>query len=292
MPKIAQYEPNQVSTRIANQPLAQDAPDDAFAGPVIEGALNLAQAGLNIKKRIDTTSAEESLVSFERDKNDLFFNPENGYFNTQGRNAFDGSNGASKALDELKTKYGKNLGQQSKLMFDKAADTHITRGRLDITRHSAKGLKAWEIGTIESQVENTIENASLYWSDPERLKVQNVLGRQAIFDSAKLMGLGFEETAEKVQTYESMFARASIEAATRSSAVEGKAALEQYGSRLEGPDKIKVDSLIEQKVKIDKTKSDAIVAVATASKLVEQNEDRTDIVKEVNKIVSVLRKLI
>lgn len=289
MPKIAQYEPSQVRRQVAKQPLAQEAPLSAFglpgAGVLIAGGLiGIVQAGVKIKQRIDTTSAEEALVSFERDKNNLFFNPDDGYFNTQGRNAYDNSNAATESLQKLKAQYGENLSQQSKVMFDKSADQHITRSQMDIARHASKGLKAWEIGTLESQVENTIENASLYWSEPKRLKVQNILGRQAIFDLAKMMGLGFEATAEKVQTYESAFAKSAIEAATQSSAAEGKESLSSYGDRLEGPDKVKMESLIEKKAKVEKTQLDATMAVATSTRLVNQYDDRKDIIEEVNKI--------
>lgn len=284
MPKVTQYQPDQVTTQVVKQPLAPSAPAGAFDTPIAKGAFDIAQSAAAFKQRIDTTSAEEALVQFERDKNDLFFNPESGYFNSQGRNAYDNSNAAVKALNDLKKKYSETLGQQSKFMFDNAADKHITRGQLDIARHASKGLKAWEISTLESQVENTIENASLYWDDPDRLKVQNVLGRQAIFDSAKMMGLGFEATAEKVQTYESAFAKSTIEAATQSNAVDGQEALKEYGDRLEGPDKVKMESLIEKKAKVEKTQADAIISVATATKLVSQYDDRKDIVEEVNKI--------
>ena len=284
MPRIAQYEGNQVRSQVVAQPRAQGAPAAAFASPIAEGVLDIAQAGIDLKQRVDTTSAEEALVRFERDKNDLFFNPDSGYFNTQGRNAYDNSASASQAIDDLKTKYGETLGQQAKLMFDGAADQHITRSQLDITKHSAKGLKTWEIATIEAQVENSVENASLYWNDPDRLRVQNVVGEQAVLDSAHMTGIGPEATAERLQTFRSSFARSTVEAATQSSAAEGKVALDEYGDRLEGPDKVKMEGAIERKAKIEKTQSDAQSAVLTATRLVDQHDSRSDVIEEVNQI--------
>ena len=284
MAKIAQYEPNQVQTEVTRQPTAQNAPAAAFGGDVAEGALDLIQAGIDLKGRVDTTSAEEALVQFERDKNDIFFNPDSGYFNTAGRNAYDNSSAATKALDDLKMKYGETLNQQSKQMFDQSADVHITRGQQDINRHSAKGLKTWEIGTLEAQVENTVENASLYWNDPERLKVQNIVGRQAIIDASEMLGDGPEAKNEKLQTYDSSFAKASVEAAIQSSSVDGKDALDKYGDKLEGPDKVKIEGAIERKAKVEKTAADAKAAVLTATNLVDQYESRSDIIEEVNKI--------
>jgi len=284
MPKIAQYQPDQVTTQVVSQPRAQAAPAGAFDSPIVQGVLDIAKSAAAFKQRIDTTSAEEALVNFERDKNELFFNPDSGYFNSQGRDAYDNSDAANKALDDLKKQYGENLGVQSKAMFDKSANQHITRSQMEIARHASKGLKAWEIGTIDAQVENTVENASLYWDDPEKLKVQNVLGRQAIFDSAKLSGASFEATAEKVQTYDSAFARATVTAAAANSSDAGKMSLEKYGDRLEGPDKIKMEGLIEKKAKTEKTQGDARMATLTATRLTDQYESRSDVMTEVNKI--------
>jgi len=284
MPKIIQRDQSPVSTQIAQQPKAQSIPTGAFGGAIGKGVVDLATSAAQVKQRIDTTSAEEALNAFERDKNDVFFNPESGYFNTSGKNAFDGSPAAAESLEELKRKYGETLNSNSKLMFDKSADKHITRNKADITRHAAKGLKAWEVSTIETQVENTLENASLYWNDPERLKVQNVLGRQAVIDSSEMMGVGPEATAEKLQTYESSFARASVEAATQSSANAGKQALNDYGDKLEGPDKVKMEGLIEKKAKVEKTEGDARLAVLTSTNLNDTYDKRGDIVDEVNKI--------
>jgi len=102
MPTIAKYEPNQVSTQVISQPRAQDAPAAAFGAPVAQGLTDVVKAGAEIKQRIDITSAEEALVGFERDKNNVFFQPDNGYFNTNGRAAYDTSAAATKAIDDLK----------------------------------------------------------------------------------------------------------------------------------------------------------------------------------------------
>lgn len=285
MPKVAQYEGNQVLTDVVSQPRASgNVPAAAFGGPVTEGLASVAQAGAQMKQRIDTTAAEEALVQFERDKNATFFNPENGYFNSQGRDAFDGADSATKALDDLKKKYGESLGQNAKLMFDKAADAHITRGRVDISRHAAKGLKSWEVATIKSQVENTVENATLYWNQPDQLAVQNALGRQAVIDAAEMEGIGAEATAERLQTYDSSFTRSAIAAATQSSAAEGQALLDEQGDRLEGPDKLKLEKDIAIKAKAEKTQSDAQQAVLIGAGLVDRLDDRETIREAVNTI--------
>jgi hypothetical protein len=284
MPKVAQHEGDPIRREIVSQPLAQGAPAAAFGAPIAQGLTDIARAGINIKQRVDTTSAEEALVAFERDKNDVFFNPDTGYFNTQGRNAYDNSTLATKALEDLKKQHGKVLGEQARIMFDKSADAHITRGQSDISRHASKGLKAWEIATLESQVENSIENASLFWDDPDRLRVQTAVGRQAIIDSSELAGIGPEATAEKLQTFDSSFAKTSIDAALSSSAAEGEKALENYGDRLEGPDKIKLEKQLDKVKEAEKTQANANAAVLASTGLVNQFDNRSDIRDAVNEI--------
>ena len=287
MPKVATYQADQVLTNVTRQPRANASSGNAVFNSNIQaaqGVTKIAQAGFQIKQRVDTTSAEEALVSFERDKNNLFFNPENGYFNTQGKNAYDNANAANDSLSKLKKQYGESLNPNSKLMFDKSADLHITRSQSDIARHSSKGLKAWEVATIRSQVENTVENASLYWNQPDRLAVQNALGRQAVIDSAELEGIGAEATNERLQTYDSSFTKTAIISAISSSAEEGTAMMEEHGAKLEGPDKVKLDKLISDTRETEIKNEQAVDSLDMANQLVNTYDSMDDIKNEVDKI--------
>lgn len=287
MPRVAQYQPDQVLTDVVSQPRASAGAGNAVFQSNIQAAQGLADVGkavAGMKDRIDTTSAEEALVQFERDKNALFFNPENGYFNSQGRDAFDGADSANQALEDLKKKYGESLNSNSKSMFDRAADAHITKGRADIGRHASRGFQAWENATAKAQVENTIENASLYWNQPDQLRVQNALGRQAVIDTAEREGIGAEATAERLQTFDSSFAKAAIDAATASSAAAGQEALDEHGDKLEGPDKVKMEKSIAAKAKAEKTQADAQQAIVVGTRLVDTFDDRESIREQVNTI--------
>lgn len=256
-----------------------------FGAPIAEGLSQLAKTSFDIKQRIDTTAAEEAAVQFEREKNKLFYDPDKGYFNTQGKTAYDQSMQAKKSLEELKKQFGDNLNPEAKRMFNRVADQHITKGNVSIAQHASKGMKAWEVATIESQVENTIENSSLYWQNPKELEVQRALGRQAIMDSMQLQGLTDPAIVnEKLQTFDSSFASSTIAAATNSSAEEGQALYDKYVKRLEGPDRVKMEKLIASKVKEEKTQTDAAFVMGTANKLVDQYDNRDDIMNEVNKI--------
>ena len=300
MPRIAQYEPDQIQSSVTRGPRATA--NLLSFQPLAKGVSTIGNAFADMKGRIDTTSAEEALRinttsaeealnGFEKAKNDVLFNPDNGYYNTQGRNAYDAAPSTNEALEKLKNKFGDDLNEQSRQMFNKVADQHLLRSGVDISRHSAKGLKAWEVATIEAQVENTIENATLYWNNSKDLKVQRIMGEQSIYDSAELTGIGPEATNEKLQTYRSKFMSGAVNAATAQSSDEGQKLLDENKGMIEPQDKIKLQKNIDTKKKAEETQFNAGQATLTATRLVDDYDSRGDIQKEVNKIKDpVLRK--
>lgn len=282
MPRVEQAR-QRVSTQVT--PGARAAGVQSDLGAVGAGLSQAASAVADIQKRADTASAEQAAVSFEKAKNDLFFNPDSGYFNTQGRNSYDAAPTARKSLDELKTQFAQGLDSDAaRNMFNRVADRHIVSAGRDISRHASKGLQAWEVSTANAQIENTVENATLYWSDPERLDVQRELGRAQILDVAAMEGVTGVALNERLQTYESSFASAAVTAATRQSASDGEKALDRFGDKLEGPDRLKMDKLITSQKAAERTQLLAQESVAKATTIVDQFETRGEITDEVNKI--------
>ena len=251
---------------------------------VVKGLSDVALGVIQFQQRANETAAEEALLKFERDKNNLFFNPESGYFNSQGRNAYDGGESTLKALDDLKKQYSDELSTESRQMFEKAASVHITRATTDVHRHASKGFKAWESATSQAQVENAIENAAYYHNQPDQLAVQNQLGRQAIIDQATRDGIGNEATAERLQTFDSEFAKSTINAAVSQGSQAGKAAFDKYADLLEGAEKQKFKTKIDNKAKVENNRFNAQHSILTGTRLSNLYDDRESIRKEVNKI--------
>lgn len=268
MPKIPEYGQSKVETQVTRGARAQSY-KLAGAGDFSQGLQTVAQNLQVMQRKIDDNAAEEALVNFEREKNELFFNPESGYFNSQGRDAYDNAKTMSDSLTELKKKYAEQLkSENARNAFGRAADAQITRGNADIMRHASKHIQAWEVATINSRAENSLENAQLYWNQEDQLKVQNAIGRQSVIDAAKLEGIDGKALNERLQTYDSSFARGVIGAATSMSSVTGKEALEKYGSLLEGPDKLAMESAIAKKEKAESTQKNAAQAVLIGGNLI------------------------
>lgn len=286
MPKVVQYQPDQVQSQVVRAPRAQSLPSQLFTNPLAEGALKAAQVGVEVKEQFDTTAAEDALVQFERDKNNLFFDPESGYFNSNGRNAFDGADSASKALDDLKKQYGKSLNENARRKFDTAADAHITRGRTDIQRHAAKGFKVWNITNQKAIAEKSLETGPLYWTNPERMNEQMFTGEMAVREQGKLEGVPEFAIEENVGTFRSSFARSVIETAMQSSSAEAEELLEKFqkSKYMDTQDINAVNkALVAQKEK-EKTKADSEYAVVTATSLIDKYETRSEAMDEINQI--------
>ncbi len=287
MPTVARQVAPTVKTTVTQGPQAQGLPISAFgAAHLGKGVGDLGRGIAQMSDRINTTAAEEAVVKFERAKNELFFNPESGYFNTQGKSAYDLSSDVNDSLQKLARSHADGISNvQARNMFTRVAERHITSGQADIMRHATKGAEAWEIATIEAQVENTIENAALLRGDDKKLAVQRQLGRQAVLESAELKGITGDALNEQLQTYEGSFASATIDAAILDNASDGRAALDKYGDRLEGIDKAKFDAKITAKEQEEQTQADAQEAVMTANKLVgEHDGNRTAVLESISKL--------
>lgn len=275
-------------TRVSTQVISgarTSAPSDSGLGSIARGLQDIGVAASDYQKRVDTSSAEQASVQFEKAKNDLFFNPDSGYFNTQGRDAYDTAATARETLVKLQQEYSAGLESDgARRMFNSVSNKMLTRSDVDISRHAASGLQAWETATAKSVVENTVENASLYYADPDRLAVQRELGRAQLIDIAKMQGLEGEVLQENLQTYESSFAEAAITAAIAQGSADGEKAIGDYGNRLEGPDKLKVDKMLATRKKSERTQQLATESVALATGALDKFDNRQDAIDEVNKL--------
>ena len=294
MLKVEQYGGPKVETQISNAPMASaNAPAMAFSGnalaAVADTAGDVMQTYQAAQKRVADTEAEAALVSFERDKNKIFFDPKEGYFNTQGRDALDRAPDVNKQLEELKRNYSGTLKtEMGRQAFDRVANKHITSAQQDIMQHGAKGMRAWETSTAKAAIENTVENAALYWNDPKRLGIQLELGLQGVMSVAKMEGETGESVNERRQSFTSAFLSSSIHAATQSSSAEGKKLFDKYETQLEGPDVVKIKQMLETKQKAEQVKYEADATVNTAGGLIAKyagrDDARTAIMDDINAI--------
>ena len=190
MPTVLEYNPQGRSSPTAGparsiggpEPLKQANPVESFGvAPVNPTAIGNATSDLGqgiskfaasmqaMQQRVNTTAAEEQLVKFSKAKNDLFFNPESGYFNTRGRQAYDEAKPFTQQIEELQRVYSDELSNtEARNMFVRASDSQVVSARSDVMRHASTQFDAWERATIGSRIEDATENGALYWNDPDK----------------------------------------------------------------------------------------------------------------------------
>lgn len=297
MARITRREGPEARTAVIKGPVAQ-------ARDVVSSDLAIVQQGLGLAKtftgvvaqnieQANTTEAEDAVIKFEREKNELFFAPENGYFNTQGKSAYDMSEDANTSLQTLaRTHLDGMSNSTARDMASKVINRHVTGGQADIARHSSKGLNAWEVTTINAQTENTIENSQLYRlnSSPSkeeinRLNVQLNLGRQSVRDAAKIEGVTGVALNEKLQTFDSSFASATIGASILDSSESGKIAIDKYGDMLEGDLKVKFENNLQKKIEEENVQRASQQSVMIATRLVGVHDgNRSAVIEDIDKI--------
>lgn len=289
------------------------------------GVSRLAQNIQAMQARVATTEAEEALVNFEREKNQMFFNPETGYFNTQGKVAFDSAKPMSESLQDLQRRYGESLeNEQARELFNRSASQHLMRAEQDVMRHASTQFNAWEERVISARIENSLDNASAYWNDPEQLATNFELGRQSIIDKAyargdistanqqDLIDLGIvpgeksdrtpeqieqlkleqiqslQIITEEVRNFDSRFAMNAIESAISASASDGQVMLAELSGLLETQDLNQLQGVIDRKFLTEKDQRDSNAAVTMSNSFVSQYGDvdnaRALILEEINAI--------
>lgn len=250
MPVIPRVSTPTVGLEVVKQPKASVLDVSSGMNMLGNALQTTAALGEEIRQKIDTTSAEDALVRFEKAKNDLFFNPETGYFNTQGKHAVDGAEGTNKSLTELMQQYSKDLSSpQARKMFDKAAQSRVILDQRSIMQHASKGRQVYELATLSAQQENALENSALYWNNDEELTLAREAGRLSILEQARIEGLDGQALAEKLQTFESVFASSTVQSALTAKDIDRAKALVEEGKKkkwFEGPDLDKLKPLIEK----------------------------------------------
>lgn len=277
MAKVLQYGGQQVSTEVARTPTLGTptiTDNSGVIGGAMKGLLGAAQKEVT---KIDETDAENALVQFEREKNELFFNAETGYFSTSGKNAFDGRESTSKALDDLQKKYSESLTNQgARDIFSRSSNVHVTRGRTTIAKHASDGFKAYESATVAARVENSIETGMLYYNNNDELALQRQVGRQAVIDKADRDGLDGVAKNELLQNYDSKFAAAIITAAGQQDISRANELYGRLGDRLEGSEALTIAENMK------KLNFDADALSASSEIISDGSRSLADMVNDVN----------
>jgi len=273
MPEISQYGGPKVGIQVAEGPHASTLPKEAFEKPNLMPAFEAAR---QIKQRADQAQAEDTMLSFEKQKNQILYDPQSGYFSSQGKAAYDGAHKTNQALNKLVQDHADQIGDPTaRQAFVKTATMHVIDAERGIMQHSLNGLKAWETSTTKAQTESALQNAPLYRNDPEHLGVQFELGKQAVIDAAHHEGMTDGDViAQRVKDYTSTFYSATISAAIHDGSENGIQSLNKYGDNITEPDRIKLKNELEKKQKEEETSFISSTSIAVGRSIADQYYDQ------------------
>lgn len=248
MPQIPRLEAPTVEPQVVDRPFARNVDVSSGTRQLGQAIGGLATVAQQIKKQKDEATAEDALLAFDDAKNEILFNPESGYFTTQGRAAVDSAGDTNKRLDTLIKQHLSNFqSPQARELFQRAVNTRVIRDKESILRHSAKGLEVWRLGNSKAEEENAVKNSTLFYNSDEDLRLYLGKGELAILDRKQY--IGNEQVQIQLEDYRSSFARAAIDGAlSRDDVTRAKELKKRYDKYIKGADLVKVNEDIQKKV--------------------------------------------
>jgi len=273
VPSIPRQITPTVGKSIVKQPLLQDSGTDAGTQQFAGAIGTLGQQLLTFNKERDKAEAESALIAFDDAKNVVLFGPENGYYNSQGRDAVDNVQPTLEQLDTLTEQYSTSIkSNNARKMFNQAISLRMSRDKTSIFQHSAKGLQTWRLGNSKLEEENALKNSTVFWNSDEDLALYISKGELAIMDRQQYMGS--EQTQADLETFRSSFAKSAIDGALASDNVErAKVLQKKYDSRITGIDRVKITKDIQNTV-------DKLYVNEQAVSIFSSEKNLNDMVKE------------
>ena len=205
MPTIPRLDGPSAGTRAVSTAKQQQLPNAAFNQGILSGAAQGGMAFIDAKQKVDTqkaeADAENAVLSFENQQRELFYNKDSGYFNTQGIDAYDGSEAAGKGLADIQRTTGVGLSPEAARTYKRVTDAHLQRGRTAIGKHAANGSRMYQAATKEAVVSNSFANASAFYADDlttigedgktkaSDFSIAMITGEDAVIEGLRLKGI-------------------------------------------------------------------------------------------------------
>jgi len=303
MPIIPRVDTPEVGAQFVQTAKKSELPASSFGSHALSGLTEGAAAFMKAKQEVDTqrfeADAENAVLAYERSKQDLFYNPDSGYFNTAGKTAYDNAEDTNKQLADIRMKTAEGLHPNAAKIYNRITNADLVRSGEGILKHAARGNRDYTIATKDSIIENSIEKAALYNADDlttvdatgkERasdFSLALIAGQDAIIEKMKLQGLTDPALiGEALNDFESAMFASKIQGALTADDVDQ--AREDFDAAvsqdlLSPENTIRLQASIEAKedqVYVDKT----VTALRTSGidykdqvKLVRENEEGVDI---------------
>lgn len=284
MPIIPRVSGPTVERQIVSQPRAQVQDVSSGLQSVAKGISQVGLLAQELDQRKVQSDAENALINFTRAKTETLFGAD-GYYNTVGRNAVEGYEPTNKRLDELVKEHAKGLDPRAANLFQKAVNNAVVRDQQDLLTHRAKQQTVMEIGNLQAERDQAIEQGGAYYNTPETRQAYYVNGQKAVAELAEKQGLDTAETNLMITRFQSDYAFGLISGALAREDVTAASELMRgpFGQRLTGQNRDRAESLIlstENKVAIRTAADEIFVPGASLMAMQKQVRDNDAIKPE------------
>jgi hypothetical protein len=256
-------------------------------GVVGQAAAGVGNVFLQIAEKARIVRAEENLLEYQRARNDVLMNPDTGYYNKKGRDAYDGREATTEQLQKLRRERADSIQDPiAREMFTKATDSLLVQDEQQTMEFAARNFDAWQKSVSQQRVEMSFVDAARDWNNPEQLAIDFELGKQAIVDMSS--GMGAEWTTNEIDQYAGRFYRGVVESAVNTSVQDGENLLEKFDGYLDPNDEFQLKEKLRVKKENQEQQEVATLAIVKAQNLVgdywERPDARSVILDEIAKI--------
>lgn len=210
MPTAPRYI-SQVSPNVQAGPgLRMQASPQAFGSDIASGLQQLAAGGADlgevfaanaVKMQAEDNQAkvDDQITSYMNAQNDLLYNPENGFYTKQGKNAVDAYPDTKQAMFKLReTMSGALPNEATQHMFDRATQQQLAFNLGNVSSHAAKERKTWLVSSLDASMEEAANTAGLNYDDPAATEAGLATIREQAVKKGEYLGWGYPQVKQEI----------------------------------------------------------------------------------------------
>ncbi|CDN96091.1 TIGR02594 family protein [Agrobacterium tumefaciens] len=152
MPTVPVYQRSVQQRPALRQGIEARANANDFGGQVAQAQQSLAQGIDNVGDAVakvnalkDETAAREARNAWMREKDDIYYNPENGYLNQSGKNALDSWQSTQERVRAARAKYAEGLSPGAARLYNQSVDALETDAMRSGMVHNGNELKQYVV---------------------------------------------------------------------------------------------------------------------------------------------------
>ncbi|MEW8228531.1 MAG: hypothetical protein AB2748_22620, partial [Candidatus Thiodiazotropha endolucinida] len=208
MPKVSR--PAQTARPIVTPPQLyghqQISPDQISGGAgdrlIRQGQIEHKRA-MELKLSEEETLAKSVDADFSQDLRTLLDDPDTGYYNQRGQNAYQNRADVANQIKDLKTKYLRQFksGSVSARLFTQVAERRVESSLNGLFSHASKEFRRWQDDAYDARIKASIDDAVTGIRDPKLIRQAIATGKAEEIEYAQRHGLDPDSRDIRVQDF-------------------------------------------------------------------------------------------